>query len=279
MFPHGIIQGLLKSPKFPGRDFLIEQLPKWFLKKPNAEQIVSTRFGFDIYVSPHLDPTIDNVVYERGVYEYGTLNIIREWLKPGDSFIDVGANIGLMSLAAAATVLGQGKIHAFEPFPSTMGILERNKTLNKFDQIEIHPYALAAKNEKVIIYPEKGNRGGASIINHQNESGVEIETKMLDDFNFPSIDLIKIDVEGFELEVLKGAEESILRSRPKLIVEVSNERSNSGSAEEIFNWLNQLDIYHFYKLKKGKERPSSLIEIFSVTDLPNHDNLFLIPKN
>ena len=131
---HSCIQRLLKSRKFPGRDYLIENLPKWFLKPATGEVIVKTRFGFSIHLDPTFDKNIENVIYERGVYEQGTTEYLRETLKPGDCFIDVGANIGYLSMVAAATVGNSGEVHAFEPVSTTFDLLEKNKTLNNFNR-------------------------------------------------------------------------------------------------------------------------------------------------
>ncbi|MBL1280179.1 MAG: FkbM family methyltransferase [Fluviicola sp.] len=272
---HSIVQKLLGSPKFFGRDFLIEKLPSWFIKKPTENEIVQTNFGFKIKVNPLFDKNIENVIYERGVYELGTLTVLREFLKPNDTFVDVGANIGFLSLAGAHSVGENGRIHCFEPVPSTFEILQKNKELNNFSQIELHEFALGERTEEATIYAEKENRGGASIVNQHSSDGIIIQVKKLDDLALKStVNVMKIDVEGFELDVLKGAKETIRKDRPKLIIEYSTERNNSGEKHELYQWLVELGIYRVFKLKKGKERKSELVEILSVEDLPVHDNIF-----
>ena len=279
-FVHWLVQGLLASPKFPGRDFLIERLPKWFLKKPSGFSVVQTRFGFKIKVDPTFDENIEKVIYERGVYEQGTVHVIRNILEQGDYFVDVGANIGFLSLVGAATVGKQGEVIAFEPVPSTFEILVENKDLNEFSQLQTEPFALGNATGKQIIYQEDKNRGGASIAIERSELGTEIEVKRLDDLVLPkAIKLLKVDVEGFELEVLKGGEELIKRDQPAIIVEFSRDRDNEGSAMDMFHWLKELKIYDFYRLKHGKERKSKLVNIISKTvGLPEHDNIICLPK-
>jgi len=274
---HKIIQKLLSAPKFLGRDFLIEKLPKWFIKPATGKVVVNTRFGFKINLDPVFDKNIENVIYERGVYEQGTVSVLQDFLKAGDTFVDVGANIGWLSLIGAQKATKNGKVYAFEPVPSTFDILKSNKEINNFTQITLKQFALGNKEENVTIYPEKENRGGASILNHQSENGVEIEVKTLDSLNLKTaINVIKIDVEGFELDVLKGGINSIKKDKPKLIIEHSIERNNTAEQYEIYNWILDLGIYKIYKLKNGKERKSELIEIKSEKDLPEHDNIFCI---
>ncbi len=75
-FLHATVQVLLKSPKFIGRDYLIEKLPKWILRSVHEEVHVKTRFGFDILVDPSYDKNIEQIIYERGVYEQATTEFV-----------------------------------------------------------------------------------------------------------------------------------------------------------------------------------------------------------
>jgi len=276
---HNLIQKLLSAPKFIGRDYLIEKLPKWFIKPATGKVVVKTTFGFKINLDPIFDKNIENVIYERGVYEQGTVTVLQDFLRPGDTFVDAGANIGWLSLVGANKVGNQGQVYAYEPVPSTFEILTSNKELNQFSQITLNQFALGNTEETLTIHPEKENRGGASILNHHSENGIQIKVKKLDNLNIEStINVIKIDVEGFELDVLKGAIKAIKKDKPKLIIEHSIDRNNTADEFEIYNWLQDLGIYKIYKLKSGKERKSILVEIKSNRDLPEHDNIFCIPK-
>ncbi len=275
---HKVIQKLLKAVKFVGRDFLIEKLPKWFLKTPKGPVVIETVFGFKIKLDPVFDKNIENVIYERGVYEQGTVSVLLDFLSPENTFLDVGANIGFLSLIAAKQIGEKGSVYAFEPFPNTYDILKENKSLNSYDQIKTFAFALGNQTETKSIYPEKENRGGASIVNHISDGGIDIDIKRIDDLTLTTkVDVIKIDVEGFELEVLKGGQKIIINDRPKLIVEHSMDRTNTAEKFELYHWINDLGIYKIYKLKNGKERESALVEIKSLADLPVHDNIFCIP--
>ncbi len=276
---HKIVQKLLGSKKFKGRDFLIEKLPQWFLPQPKGKVVVKTNFGFKIQIDPTFDKNIENVIYQRGVYELGTLTVLQSLLKQGDVFVDVGANIGFLSLAGAYKVGKEGKVYAFEPVPDTFEMLKINKTINQFAQIKLTQVALGNKEKEETIYSETENRGGASIINHTSKKGIKIKVKRLDDINIiEKINIIKIDVEGFEFEVLKGAEKTIKKDKPVLIIEYSKMRANSAKDLEIYEWIKSFNFYKIYKLRFGKERPSELIEIKSSKDLPEHDNIFCMAK-
>jgi FkbM family methyltransferase len=279
MIIYKIIHFLLSLPKFPGRDFLIVKIPSIFFSTPSHEVLVKLVFGFKMYLNPSVDLTIDKVIFERGVYEYGTLQFIQANLKKGDYFVDVGANIGFLSLASSKIVGINGAVKSFEPVIDTYKILKKNVLINQISTIELFHCALGSRVEEVTIYPEKSNRGGASILNHISKNGEKVNVRRLDDFNFIKVNMIKIDVEGYEFEVLKGSEQTIKKHKPVLIIEYSIDRDNLGDPTEMYSWLLDLDIYHFYKLKRGKERKSKLIKILTPQDLPLHDNIFCIAKN
>ncbi|MFK8036859.1 MAG: FkbM family methyltransferase [Crocinitomicaceae bacterium] len=268
----------MKAPKFIGRDFLIEQLPKWFIRPAKGKVVLKTIYGFKIELDPSFDKNIENVIYNRGVYEQGTVSVLQDFLEPDDTFVDAGANIGFLSLVAAKAVGELGHVHAFEPFPSTFEILERNKSLNNFNRIVTYPFALGNETCSKEIYTENENRGGASLVNHISDSGTTIDIKRLDDLEFRTpIKVLKIDVEGFEFEVLKGAEETIRKDMPKLIIEYSVDRNNTIASKKMYTWLQDLPHYKFYKLNNGKERKGKLVELLTEKDLPEHDNIFCIP--
>jgi hypothetical protein len=89
--------------------------------------------------------------------------------------------------------------------------------------------------------------------------------------------VIKIDVEGFEMEVLKGAKNLIQRKHPILIIEFSENRENThNSASEMADFIGSLGKYRFFKLKGGKERKSKLVEITAEDEFPAHDNVICI---
>lgn len=258
-------------------------LPKWLL--PNAKNsspyILETIHGFKLHINPALDNGVELSLHETGTYEKGILLYLRSILKKGDCFVDVGANIGLMSIFAAECVGNSGKVLAYEAHPNTAELLLENIQLNSLTIIEVNQFALGSTEGKTHIYDNwQVNRGGASLVVKTNESvAYDIEVKKLDSV-FPSSLIpkaIKIDVEGFELEVLKGAEETIRKFHPVLIVELSENRSNiHDSSIELIDFIKNLGNYRIYKLKGGKERKSKLIEITSNDQLPQHDNVICI---
>ena len=132
-------------------------------------------------------------------------------IKKGDTVIDVGANIGTISLALTKRLGKLGKCHAIEPHPRIYKYLKNNIALNNLEQqIETYHVALG-ENEKTVLFSDQSDDSN----NQVSENGpINIEVKKLDDIvNLANIQLLKIDVEGYEYEVLKGAKNIAMNSK------------------------------------------------------------------
>lgn len=179
-------------------------LPKILLKDPknSGEYILKTNHGFLVSINPAIDNGVELSLHETGTYEKGILHFLKSELELGDCFVDVGANIGLMSLFASNCVGENGKVLAFEAQPKTAEILRKNIQLNEYQNIEVFDFALGSNAGKSKIYDNwQINRGGASLV-VKNEDSIfyEIDVKCFDDVLPKDLipKVIKIDVEGFE---------------------------------------------------------------------------------
>jgi hypothetical protein len=129
------------------------------------------------------------------------------------------------------------------------------------------------------------NRGCSTFVEQDSKDGVDVNVTTLDDYcleeGIDDIKLIKIDVEGWELEVLKGASNVLSRENaPILCIEYSNMTDTfGGKREDIYEYILSINNYKVFKLEKGKGLASKLIEVSSIEDLPEHDNLFCFPEN
>lgn len=153
--------------------------------------------------------------------------------------VDVGAHVGLWAMHM---VKDFERVVAFEPVPLHRRLFALNVPAGKY---EIHACALGRVPGRVRITVPPGTTGSAHVVVGERLAGekrgptVEAEVRTLDSFGLEAVDFVKIDVEGFELEVLRGAEATLLRCRPYVIVEQKkNDERNFGRPKyEALAWL------------------------------------------
>lgn len=261
-------------------------LPKLLLPDPKSvgKHVLKTIHGVEMMIDPSLDKGVELSLFETGTYEKGTIQLLEKYLEPGASFLDIGANIGLMSVIASKIVGERGIVYAVEANPGTAVILQANIELNKCKNIELLPIALSDKQGKALLFENwEVNRGGASLISQSDDQkGIEVKMERLDDLfdEQTKIDLVKIDVEGFEPQVIRGGMNWFKKQLPVFIIEVSEKREKEigPSPAEIWKLVQTIGDYQFYKQKGTKERRGKLIEIKNPQELPSHDNIICVPK-
>lgn len=186
---------------------------------------------------------LDGHLLAEGSFEPEIEALVGGELGPGDIFVDIGANIGWFTLLAAAR---GATVHAFEPFSESLTRLARHVSLNRFSSIQIHPIALGARNETLsLAVAGEGNPGANSLVNASRSFGrVEVPVRTLAGeltaAEARRVKLVKIDVEGWELEVLRGAQALAPHLRNAVfVVEVTPAwlRQAGGSAEELYGLL------------------------------------------
>jgi FkbM family methyltransferase len=247
---------------------------------------VKTLHDFVMAIHPAQDKAgVEHEIYYKGTYEKGTLNLIKQLLSKDKNMLDIGANIGFVSLYASTIVGSNGRIFSFEANPETVPLLEENIRINSFENIHVFPFGLGLETERLKIFPETidQNRGAASLDGSvsQGERYIEIDVKKLDDVKIElPISLLKIDVEGWELNVLMGAKQFLqTQNFPSIVWECCLDRVNGvGSPVDIFNYLSSFNQYEFFIFDNGKDRNSKLLKITTTPQLPYHDNVVCISK-
>lgn len=275
------ICGIIPMHGFPGADRLREFLAGRLMPLPAGAILVRTAGGLSLRVEPSREGGLEKSLYFFGTYEPGTLNVISRCLRPGDTFIDVGSNIGLMALHAAKCCGPQGRVWAFEPHPETFSILKENIAVNGIENIRPLQLALGSGEEERPLFRAPGStRGDATLVAGRQSGGLPIRIRPLDalmaEEQISPVRMMKIDVEGWELEALRGAGK-LLRSphAPILCVEYSRlHHQADGPVSDIHQFIRDCNDYRVFRLAKGKDRVSSLLPIRSSGELPHHDNLF-----
>jgi FkbM family methyltransferase len=164
-------------------------------------------------------------IYETGWYEPATVTTVESLLKPGMVFMDIGANMGQYSLLASRIVGDAGAVHSFEPSPTMYPWLMQNVRLNKADNVQTNRLGLSDCEKIVTLYlSNPKNQGATSMRPQYNFSGKTAEVKCLtlDAYlahrGIGKVDVMKIDVEGAELEVFRGAEKLLTGNHPPSMV-------------------------------------------------------------
>lgn len=160
-----------------------------------------------------------------GEYSEAEVNALLTALKPGGTVVEAGANIGALTVPLAKKA---GAVYAFEPQRTTFYALCGNVFLNNLKNVFCFQRGLGSSSTVVMIpdidYDFAGNYGAYSMAQQTGfdvvPTKVPVEVNRLDDFGLPACDLLKIDVEGMEVEVLKGAAGLIKAYRPVLYVEI-----------------------------------------------------------
>lgn len=186
----------------------------------------------------------------RGIHEEHILEKIIDNLTTGSVFVDVGANMGHHALFASKKVGETGKVFAFEPVPSTAECIRKSREKNTFSNLEVIQKALGNKTEMVRFFTYGYSDISGKNLNFTDREAKEIQVdqstldiELLEKRNTQSCDLIKIDVEGYELDVLHGAEKVIERFHPKIILEFS---------PVFYDKLNPEDSFKILELLKSK---------------------------
>ena len=178
-----------------------------------------------------LDPgsNFGQILLSNGNYEPATEATIRSLLKPGDTFVDVGANEGYFSLVGGEAVGPAGRVIAVEPQARLWPVIIRNLVLNRLHNCTLAPYAVGVKAGKVdlILYPSINN-GATSVVSEarktffrRQQAVVMPLASLLNEYGVTSVTVMKIDIEGFELNALQSLGAWLTDGRVKnLLVEL-----------------------------------------------------------
>jgi FkbM family methyltransferase len=199
-------------------------------------------FGLDLATYPDCCMAV-------GIYELDTLRLLRGLLKPGDHFVDCGANIGYFTFAAARRVGPGGRVDAFEPDPLNRARLEAHLAANGSPtNVRVHAVALShAAGEATLYHPADSSRnhGEASLFAPAGNTATiahKVVTARLDALLDGPPQLIKMDIEGAELTALKGMT-ALLRAAapPALVIEHNPESAAAAGfrAGDLLRYLNE----------------------------------------
>ena len=170
-------------------------------------------------------------------------------IKKNETLVDIGANIGYVTLLLSQKC-SDGKVISIEPSKKTFETLSYNLSLNNAKNVTALNIGLGEKEKKEKLYQVNERNTGMNRISNNNDESLpseEIQIRSLDEIlielNTTSVNAIKLDVEGYEFNVLKGARKTLEKLRPKLLIEVSdhNLKEQGSTPYELFQFLFNLD--------------------------------------
>lgn len=242
-------------------------------------------FDGDLRFRCRLDEHIGSFMYWRGAYSWNQLRVLDGLLQDGMVFVDVGANQGEFTLFAAKR-LPVGRVIALEPMSEMYARLLQNIEANRFDNVLVRQVGLWSEPTQKTIYRQEQRFVDGSI--HEGLGTVfpteardtrveEIECVTLDSLveanEIARVNVMKLDVEGAELHVLRGAVNTIERDLPTLLIEVDRRccKAAGVAEEELLDWLER-----WYRLESilasGRTRP------LRRANLKDHQNVLCLPR-
>jgi FkbM family methyltransferase len=216
-----------------------ERIVRWFAspeKCSDLPELCLVRDGLVFLARPGVQ--VDWHVFFFGTYEPEVRRIFRAVLPLGGIALDIGANVGWHTLLMASLVGASGRVIAVEANPAVRQRLQDHLSLNRFKQVDVMPCAAADTEEMMEFYappandPDSGNGHVVEVGTGERGGTIRVEARRLDAIidaaGVERVDLIKIDVEGFEWRVLRGGEETIAKFRPHVVFEYNAESAQRG---------------------------------------------------
>jgi len=183
----------------------------------------------------------------NGEFEQAEIEFLRSKAKPGSCAVDVGANVGLFTLALASAV-HPGMVLAFEPVPANAERLKANLSMNQSKNVEVYQTALGDRDGVGSIFVTDDAAYTSmqqSAVARRSHSSIRVPIAKLDrvwqEAGRPEVSVMKIDVEGSELSVLKGATEVLERCRPVVMIEANT----AADLTALIGWFAARGYFHW----------------------------------
>ena len=223
----------------------------------------------------------------RSVFYFGDLDpklswILKKTLRPGDHFIDVGANIGLLTFLGSQLVEDTGRVLAVEPQPKVIACLENALERNKSKNITLARCGVGQESGRLDLHVPYGNLGSASFAEPAGESAetfqvpVRTLTDLLREHGFQNARLVKLDVEDWEAEAVAGATEIWKETPPPGIIFEFREKKRIPETE-VGRRLTELG-YRFYRIPRNWFRPKLMLSDEGLSMKVTHD-VFAVHKS
>ena len=189
-------------------------------------------------------PAFNNFLKDNP-HEAGEVKFLELIAQEGMHAIDIGANIGITTVAIAKRIRRGGKVYSFEPVPEYSNILKENVSSNGLENVKVYELAVTDQVGRAPFYQKELSSG---IVFEEGAKKFEVSTTSIDRFlseeKIERIDLINMDCEGSELLVLKGAKETLQKNKVKIFCEIHHDflKQLGQSVEDLVQYLQGLEF-------------------------------------
>ncbi|MFZ4765612.1 MAG: FkbM family methyltransferase [Roseimicrobium sp.] len=227
------------------------------LTGPNQEKVWARVVGGKI-IAP-LNDHVGRAAFFCGDLDPKVTWVCRQIIRPGDTVLDIGANIGVTTVAMASMVGATGRVHSFEPNPELQLMLRKVLEENRLGNVTLHSMALGPHESQMELRVPRSNLGMGSLVRHGNPDDAiyTVPVRRLNDIivqeNITAIRMIKIDVEGFEADVFHGAQEVLNFLKPEAILFELNQEAGAFGEQAVVQILHEAG-YKFLAIPQCKLR-------------------------
>ena len=193
-----------------------EEIAKYVSDFPHADYQIFDVAGIGKFYLDDNPALVKKQLRAGKPWEPEALELFSKYAVPGSTALDIGAHIGSLTLPLARSVGPDGIVYAFEPQKKIYRELVKNLELNSVNNAVPLRFAVGAQHLVIEMTPTQGRDGTMQV----GAGGDKAEMRSIDSFVFSNVSMMKIDVEGYELPVLKGARRTIRKWHPAILIEI-----------------------------------------------------------
>ncbi|MEO5561408.1 MAG: FkbM family methyltransferase [Dokdonella sp.] len=239
------------------------------------------------------DNDVGKVIAKTGQWEEHVTNALRENLHAGHGFLDVGANIGYFTALAAYVVGPAGHVVAIEPMDKNLQLIYATIAKNRFNHVQVHPFA-AAEDEGVVCMGTQAGSSNGEVVREwvRTDAPLFAQTRRLDLLvGAKRFDVVKFDIEGYELHAWRGFNKILDRDRPVVLTEFhpkcmrENAQVEPREYAELLLRFGDVAVLHFDGKRSACVDSESLLRLWEQEDVAlntagrAHLDLLVIPRH